>query len=66
MLESVLERYKPLESESRSSILCFVATNPNASAEVLTRLASDRFSEVRIAVASNPKTPVEVLRDLSK
>ena len=65
MLESVLERYKPLESESRSSILCFVATNPNASAEVLTRLASDRFSEVRIAVASNPKTPVEVLRELS-
>jgi hypothetical protein len=66
LFEKVFDRYLPLQSESRSRILGYIATNPNAPAEILTRLASDRFSEIRIAVASNPSTPVEVLRELSK
>jgi hypothetical protein len=66
MIEDVFSRYLPIESESRSRILGYVATNPNTPVEILTRLASDRFSEIRIAVASNPSTPVEVLRQLSK
>ena len=66
MFKIVFGRYLPLESKSRLRILGYIATNPNAPAEILTRLASDRFSEIRIAVASNPSTPVEVLRELSK
>ena len=66
MLDSLLERYSPLESMHRSIIVCHIARNPNASAEVLTRLARDRFSDVRIAVAGNPNTPVDVLRELNK
>jgi len=66
VLENVFGRYLPMESESRSRILGYIATNPNAPAEILTRLGSDRFSEIRIAVASNPSTPIEVLRQLSK
>jgi hypothetical protein len=66
MIEDVFNRYLPIESESRSRILGYVATNPNTPVEILTRLASDRFSEIRIAVARNPSTPVEVLRQLSK
>lgn len=64
--ESLLERYTPLESKDRSGVLSALAYNPNTSGEILTRLASDRFSEVRIAVASNPNTPVETLRLLSQ
>jgi hypothetical protein len=64
--ESLLERYTPLESKDRSGVLSALAYNPNTSAEILTRLAKDRFSEVRIAVASNPSTPVETLRLLSQ
>ena len=64
--ESLLERYTPLESKDRSTVLCSLAYNPNTSSEILTRLARDRFSEVRIAVASNPSTPVETLRLLSQ
>ena len=66
LFENVFDRYLPLQSESRSRILGYIATNPNAPAEILTRLGSDRFSEIRIAVASNPSTPIEVLRQLSK
>jgi hypothetical protein len=66
MFEDVFGRYLPMESESRTRILDYLATNPKAPVEILTRLASDRFSEIRIAVASNPSTPVEVLRELNK
>ena len=66
VFQNVFGRYLPMESESRSRILGYIATNPNAPAEILTRLGSDRFSEIRIAVASNPSTPIEVLRQLSK
>ena len=64
--ESLLERYTPLEAKDRSAVLCSLAYNPNTSGEILTQLASDRFSEVRIGVASNPSTPVETLRRLSQ
>jgi hypothetical protein len=66
LFENVFGRYLPMKSQSRSRILGYIATNPNAPAEILTRLASDRFSEIRIAVASNPSTPIEVLRQLSR
>jgi hypothetical protein len=64
--ENLLERYTPLEAKDRSAVLCSLAYNPNTSGEILTQLASDRFTEVRIAVASNPSTPVETLRQLSQ
>lgn len=66
MFENVFNRYLPLESESRARILGYIATNLKTPAAILTRLATDRFSEIRVAVASNPSTPVEVLRELSK
>jgi DNA-binding NarL/FixJ family response regulator len=65
-LDDISKRYSSLETESRSRVLSFVATNPNTSSQVLTKLARDRFSEIRIAVASNPKTDANLLRELSK
>lgn len=65
-LDDLFKRYSSLETENRESILCFVASNPNASSQVLTELARDRFSEIRIAVAGNPKTDKNLLRELSK
>jgi pentose-5-phosphate-3-epimerase len=66
MIDEVLERYLPLKSKNRADRLCYIARNPNTRPETLTKLAGDRFTEVRIAVAKNPNTPVETLRQLSQ
>jgi len=66
MIQGLFEKYLPLASPNRSGRLCGIGTNPNTGPDILTQLADDRFSEVRIAVASNQNTPVDALRKLSQ
>ncbi|AFZ03248.1 hypothetical protein [Calothrix sp. PCC 6303] len=42
-----------------------LARNPNLNDEILTRLATDKYTEVRVAVAQHPKTSVSLLAKLA-
>ena len=41
-----------------------IALDPNTSVELLTQLASDRNSDVRLCVIANPNTPREVINNM--
>ena len=66
MIESVLERYLPINSRNRSSILSSIGANPNTNFETLNLLAEDRSMDARVAVAGNPNTSGDTLRQMSR